>query len=87
MENHINTGITKFTEHLQDVCSRLENLDPPVKNVNVFVIQDFKQSQTGSKESKEDLLESVQKILIWVCSFYSSLWLLFLLTFLLYPDG
>ena len=37
--------------------------------VNVFLIQDFKQNQTESKESKEDLLESVQKILIWVCYF------------------
>jgi hypothetical protein len=70
LENHINTGIAKFTEHLQDVCSRLGNLNPPVKlNVNVFVIQDLKQNQIESKESKEDLLESMQKILIWVCCF------------------
>ena len=60
-------GIAKFTEHLQDVCARLEKLEPPTKLVlNIFPVQTSLVSQIETNEPREDLLESVQRILIWL---------------------
>lgn len=65
--NHIESGIVKFTELMQDVCLRLEHVDPLFKlEPNVLPLLDIKsRNYEISKETKEELMESAQKILVW----------------------
>lgn len=65
--NHIEAGIVKFTELMQDVWRRLEDMDPSLKlQLNVLPLLEVKyQNYELSKETREDLMESAQKILVW----------------------
>jgi Fe-S-cluster formation regulator IscX/YfhJ len=67
---HIESGIVKFTELMQDVCQKLKNVDPATKlSLHVLPLLEIKEDKTLNcdtpKESKEELLESIQKILVW----------------------
>lgn len=66
--NHIEAGIVKFTELMQDVWRRLEDMDPSLKlQLNVLPLLEVKyQNYELSKETREDLMESAQKILVWL---------------------
>ena len=69
--SHIDTGIAKFTEHLRDVCARLEKIEPCSQSnlvLNIFPILSLTMvpCPAETKESREDLLESAQRILIWM---------------------
>lgn len=64
---HIESGIIKFTELMQDVCQKLKNVDTTTKlTLNVLPLLEVKTLNCETpKESKEELMESVQKILVW----------------------
>lgn len=54
---------------MQDALLRLENIDPSVKlQLNILPIIGVNTycEKTVPKESKEELVESIQKILIWL---------------------
>lgn len=53
---------------MQDACLRLKMMDPPIKlQLNVLPVLGGKsQNNELPKESKEELMESVQKILVWL---------------------
>jgi hypothetical protein len=64
---HIESGIVKLTELMQDVCQKLKNVDPATKlTLHVLPLLEVKILDCETqKESKEELMESVQKILVW----------------------
>lgn len=67
LEVHIDSGTAKFTEHLLEVTCRLQKLEPPViLHLNVLPVQAFTSNSSGKQETKEDLLESLQRALVWL---------------------
>ena len=64
---HIESGIVKFTELMQDICQKLKNVDPATKlTLHVLPLLEVQTiNYETPKESKEELMESVQKILVW----------------------
>ncbi len=74
---HIESGIVKFTELMQDVCQKLKNVDPATKlTLHVLPLLEVKILDCETpKESKEELMESVQKILVWYVKQFVMIWI------------
>jgi hypothetical protein len=52
---------------MQDICQKLKNVDPATKlTLHVLPLLEVQTiNYETPKESKEELMESVQKILVW----------------------
>ena len=67
VESHIDCGIARFSEHLHNTWSKLyqvESISIPFDHISP--LEDINHEQVKSCEAKEDLLESVQRILVWL---------------------
>jgi len=67
IESHIDCGIARFSEHLHNTWSKLRQIEGIlIPFDHILPLENISKEHLKSCEAKEDLLESVQRILVWL---------------------
>ena len=67
LEGHIDTGVARFSEQLLDITRRLESSSSAPSKPAVFCpLINCTIARPDSRETEETLLDSAQRILVWL---------------------